>query len=142
MWRLYHQLSQLEVFCKKEDGSQKICRDKETEKQTLLVCFGRVFSSFGRHLSLHWQKNGARDANDLGMEPIPAGSIWRCHVQMCPESAPSHPHSPDPIGILQSTAISPTQALRMFRKSSCTVGIHLQPLKSATQLQPLALPSA
>lgn len=108
-----------------------------------MFCFQRMLSNFLRHLSLHWQNSEPRMLASWAPGPALQGAYGDATWGRSAQNLPPHPANSTPIitSNLQGAAISsphPTQALQMFRKSSFRVRIHLQPLGSPAQLQPLA----
>ena len=127
VWRLWNQKSQRRYFTgKKKLFGEDLLGQGDRRAEVLLVCFWRMFSSFVRYLSLHWQ------TPEPGMQASGAPArtcserMERPRVEDVPRFCP-HPH---------------WEALRMSCKSSFRVGIYLQPLWPLAQLQPLAWLSA
>lgn len=109
----------------------------DRKAEVSLVCCWRMSSSSLTHLSLHWQKPEP-DCRGAGHQPGPQGSYGDATCgRHAPIFVPRQPywHSPE-------SSHFPIQTLRVSRKSSFTVGIHLQPLRSPAQLQPRAWPLA
>ena len=140
VWQFQGRKSQGRYFARKKMVRRRSVRTRRQKSVDFVVLFSEDVVQFSktpvRPLAKHRAKSAGSWAPGPALQGAHGDATWGRSAHNCPLPCQLHSHhhwqSPG------SSNFPPTQALQMFRKSSFRVRIHLQPLGSPAQLQPLA----